>query len=231
LKPLNVHTHIEIPEKRKMQIMSIDIRDALENGFEPQGPFSIGIHPWYIDELVIDEAYDLVKKYITHDQCMSLGEAGLDRSIKTSINEQLEVFEKQIEMAIDHNIHSIMIHCVRAFPDILSIVKKKNYKGSLIFHDYNGKPDMTAQLLRYNVFFSFGEKLFNKNSGALQSLKHIPSHLLLLESDDMNHKSIEDVYEKASELLSIDLKGLYQVILENAESAFGKSIDLTPLSK
>lgn len=223
MKPLDVHTHIGIPEKREMQIISIDIRDALENGIEPQGPFSIGIHPWYIDELVIDEAYEFVKKYITHDQCMALGETGLDRSIKTSINEQLEVFEKQIQMAIDHNIHSIMIHCVRAFPDILSIIKKKNYKGSLIFHDYNGKPDMTAQLLRYNVFFSFGEKLFKKNSGALASLEHIPSHRLLLESDDMNHKSIEDVYEKAAELLELDLENLYQVIHENAENAFGKS--------
>lgn len=231
MRTLDVHTHIELPKSRERQILSIDIREALEKGFEPLGPFSIGIHPWYIDELVIDEAYQLVKKYIIHDQCMALGEAGLDRSIKVSITEQLEVFEKQIQMAIDHNIHSIMIHCVRAFPDILNIIKKKNYNGSLVFHDYNGKPDMTEQLLRYNVFFSYGEKLFNEKSGGFQSFEHIPRHRLLLESDDMNHKSIEDVYQKASDLLQLDLNSLYQLVLENAESAFGKSLDLTPLSK
>jgi TatD DNase family protein len=231
LKLLDVHTHTGLSQKRESQIVSVDIREVIESGFEPQGPFTIGIHPWYIDELVIDDAYEFVKEYISHDQCMAIGEAGLDRSIKTSLNEQLEVFERQIQMAKDHNIHSLMIHCVRAFPDVLNLIKKKNFKGSLIFHDYNGKPEMTAQLLRYNCFFSYGEKLFNENSGGFKSFSHIPNHRILLESDDMNHKSIEDVYERAASLLKLKLESLHQTILENAESAFGKSLDLTPHSK
>ena len=231
MKPIDVHTHLALPDKRDCQIVSVDIREVLEQGFEPLGPFSIGIHPWYIDELVIDEAFSFVKKYLDHEYCMALGEAGLDRTIKVSFNEQINAFERQIQMAIDLEVQSVIIHCVRAFPDILSIIKKKNYKGSLIFHDYNGKPDMTQQLLRYNVFFSYGEKLFNENSGGFKSFPHIPSHRILLESDDMNHKSIEDVYERAAKLLNLSQKKLLQVVLENAESAFGKSLSLTPNSK
>lgn len=226
MKPIDVHTHQAVPEKRNHQIVSADIRDVLEVGIEPQGPYSIGIHPWYIDELVIDEAYEQVKQNLEHELCFALGEAGIDRSIKTSINEQLEVFENQVQMAIDLGIQAIIIHCVRAFPDVLNIIKKKNYKGSLIFHDYNGKPDMTAQLLRYNAFFSYGEKLFNEKSGGFQSFTHIPNHRILLESDDMNHKSIEDVYDKAAELLSLNLEGVHHMVIENVVSAFGKSIPL-----
>ncbi len=224
MKLLDIHTHLGNPENRENQIVSVDIREVLEEGFQPQGPFSIGVHPWYIDELVIDEAIEFVNEYVVHEKCMALGEAGLDRSIKTSFNDQLEVFEKQIQMAIDHNIHAVIIHCVRAFPDILNVIKKKNYKGSLIFHDYNGKPEMSAQLLRYNSFFSYGEKLFNKNSGGFKSLSHIPNHRILLESDDMNHKSIEDVYDKAADLLKLKVDNLHQIVLENAENAFGKPL-------
>ncbi|MBK24839.1 MAG: hypothetical protein CME70_12645 [Halobacteriovorax sp.] len=218
------HTHQVRDSIRQSQVLSVDIRKALDQGLKPEGPFCLGIHPWYIDEIVIDEAYELIKEFLEHQHFMSMGEMGLDRKIKVPIQRQLEVFEKQIKLAIDAEVNSLVLHCVRAYPDVLNLIKKLNYRGSLIFHDYNGNPDMTSQLLRYNVFFSYGPKLYDEKSGGFRSFTHIPNHRLLLETDDMEDYRIEDIYEKAANLLNLDLKKLQQIMLENAESAFGKPL-------
>ncbi len=218
------HTHHIRDSIRLNQVVSIDIRKALDSGLNPKGPFCLGIHPWYLEEIVLDEAYELIKENLTHPFFMSMGEMGLDRSIKDSFESQLEVFEKQIQLAKEGEVNSLVLHCVRAFPDVLSVIKKLNYRGSLIFHDYNGNPDMTKQLLRYNVFFSYGAKLYNEKSGGFRSFTQIPNHRLLFETDDMEDYRIEDIYEKASNLLNFPLEKLEQIIIENAESAFGKPL-------
>lgn len=220
----DVHTHNIRDGKRFEQVVSIDIRQALELGLDPIGPFSIGVHPWYIDEIVIDEAYDLIKTFASHEYCMSLGEMGLDRTIDTPIERQMEVFETQLKLAKDAEVNSVVIHCVRAYPDVLNLIKKVNYRGTLIFHDYNGNPDMTVQMLKYNSYFSYGAKLFKESTGGFRSFTHIPNHRLLLETDDMADKQIEDIYERAAELLNMDLKKLDHMMLENAETAFGKPL-------
>lgn len=225
MRYFDVHTHRPREDRKSDQVFSVDIREALEGkGYDTESPFCMGIHPWYIDEIVIDEAYDLVEDAVNFQNFMSMGEMGLDRTIETSIESQKEVFTKQIEIAIKHNVYSLMLHCVRAYPDIISLVRFSEYRGSLIFHDYNGNPDITEQMLRHNCYFSYGSKLFNENSGGFKSFTHIPNHLILLETDDMEDHTIEEVYERAAELLNMPVAKLDLIIQENAELAFGKPL-------
>lgn len=221
---LDVHTHHSRASRRSKEIISLDIRKALEIGYIAQGPFTLGVHPWYIDEIVIDEAYQIIEEATENEYFMSMGELGLDRIIKVPMHRQEEVFTKQVEIAKDKNVSSLVLHCVRAYPDVLNIIKKTNYKGSLIFHDYNGNPDITTQLLKFNSYFCFGEKLFDEKSGGYRSFKHIPNDRILLESDDMEERRIEDVYQMASKLLNIDINKLDLLIMQNAEAAFSKAL-------
>ena len=140
MKYLDIHTHKERENLRSGQVLSLDIRNTTEVGVQTEGAFSLGIHPWYIGELVLEEAYLIIEEFIMMPNCVSLGELGIDRSIQTSIDQQIEVFRMQVQIAKNYKVNSLTLHCVRAYPEIISIIKKLDYKGSLIFHDYNGHP-------------------------------------------------------------------------------------------
>ena len=54
---------------------------------------------------------------------------------------------------------------------------------------------------------------------------------MLLESDDMQDHTIEDVYKRAAELLNITEAELDLIIQENSELAFGKPLPQSTAKK
>ena len=61
--------------------------------------YSIGIHPWYIDENRLENDLKTIEEKLQLSECLALGECGLDKRIEIPLALQIEVFEKQIELA------------------------------------------------------------------------------------------------------------------------------------
>ena len=179
--------------------------------------FSIGIHPWDV-KANYHAAFELIKQTATHPQCKAIGECGLDYFIKTDKSLQAEVFKLHIALA-EQLQKPLIIHCVRAYHDLLPMLK--NTSVPVVLHQYQGSLELTKTLTAPNLYFSFGKQLFRENFDTAL-LEIIPITQILFETDTMP-MHIEEVYLKASTLLDVEFEELRQQVNSTAQKYFKKS--------
>ena len=211
---IDIHTHSN-KETESLNIINIfpeNIDTIEENKF-----YSLGLHPWQVLNVNIEEQLTIIEDYAEKPNIIAIGEAGLDK-YKAAFDLQLKVFLKQIKIAGDHN-KPIIIHCVKAYSELLEIFKKEKFKIPVIIHRYSGNKTIADQLLKYNCYLSFGHELFNSKSKVQRVFKSIPAEQIFLETDDSG-MDIEQVYQKASELKCLEIKELSKAINSNFENCF-----------
>ena len=188
------------------------------------GPYiySVGIHPWFINEPNLQNQFNWVEKVSNEKYIAAIGECGIDRAIKTPINQQKEIFIWHLNLAEKLNM-PIIIHCVRAFSDIIEVLVQTKFKGILIFHDYRGNTIQTEKLNQFNCYYSFGKSIVQPNQKLQNTFLRIPNDQILLETDDSEF-SIEKIYICAAKLLNIQPEKLEQVIWSNVERIYGKCL-------
>lgn len=178
---------------------------------------SVGLHPWHIDKDSADENIDLIRTIASLNKVLAIGEIGLDRAVSTPFNIQKEFFAKQIAIAKSLK-KPIIIHCVRCFPELLSIKKKVKASTPWLIHGFRNNIQIAEDLLQQNCYISFGEALlFDKN---IQDVfVEIPINQIFLETDESNY-SISEIYNKAAQLKSIQLTKLKKNLFENYKYVF-----------
>jgi TatD DNase family protein len=219
LKPfLNFHTHNSSanPDEKSiynLMIKGIEVLPKLENNW-----ISVGIHPWYIDIENWELDLSKIKKWIDNEQVMAIGECGLDRLAQVSIAQQLLVFEAQVKLA-EQTQKPVIIHCVRAFNELIRWKIQNKPIVPLVVHGFNNKQEVAQQLLAHGFYFSLGTALMNPQSNASKVIKVTPIERLFLENDDRN-ALIETVYEAAANHLEITISELKNQIWANFATVF-----------
>ncbi|REC50734.1 MULTISPECIES: TatD family hydrolase [Chryseobacterium] len=178
----------------------------------PDVPYSIGIHPKDIDVNNLDNQFKWMKNMI-FENCFAIGECGLDSFAEAEEKIQEEVFLRQIRFANEVK-KPIIIHCVRKFYEVISF--KKYAEQPMIIHGFNKKERIAEDLLKNNFYLSFGKAVLY-NLSLQNTLKITPLDKIFLETDNDDF-SIEELYEKVSEIKGISLENLNKQILENLET-------------
>lgn len=174
--------------------------------------FSVGIHPKDIDENW-EENFEKIKEISLLQNCVAIGECGLDGLISVNENLQKEVFEKHILWANQIN-KPVIIHCVKRFSEIIPF--QKIAEIPLVIHGFNKKKTIADEMLKHGFYLSFGKSVLHSLS--LQSiLKEFPLEKIFLETDDANF-NIEELYQKTAEIKGISIENLHNKILKNLES-------------
>jgi TatD DNase family protein len=212
---IDIHTH-HSPDKLSVRaLQSFFIDDAPENS---EQFFSAGIHPWQVesDNTRIKQK---ARQVFAKKKLSAIGEIGLDRRKNSSLfSQQKAVFIWQLNMAEELGL-PVIIHCVKAYSDLLSVLKEVSPELPLIIHGYNENIQTAAQLLKQNVYFSFGEFLFNENSTAAKVFPEIENDKIFLETDESSY-SISEIYKKAADLKGIDISKIKSIIKQNYSSVF-----------
>ena len=146
---------------------------------------SVGIHPWHVDDLP-EEAISSLRKWAKDKRLIMIGECGLDKNGKASVEKQLFVFNKQIEIS-EHVQKPLIIHCVGLFNQLFELKKNLKPQQPWIIHGFRGKPGIAKQALMNGCALSFGEH-FNP-----ESVMTTPIEKLFIETDESN-LSIEEIY-------------------------------------
>lgn len=205
----DIHTHSleKYPNTISIVNLSPDNYKALHTSVEL---FSIGLHPWHIHADRLEEDILFIKETISHPHAKMIGECGLDKVCETPFDLQEKAFIAQINISEQIG-KSLIIHCVKAFDEVIALKKKMNPQQDWIIHGFRGKPEQALQLAKFGFFFSLGTK-FNINS-----IQTIPLHQLFFETDDEN-TDIRLVYQSAARILSITEDTLIQKINCNVKS-------------
>ena len=157
--------------------------------------YGIGYHPWslnyplnnkekWFDELVEFVNENLIKKKIKY----FIGEIGIDggKIKKTfSLNDQIEIFKKQLIYANDNNL-LVHIHCVYEWDKLYKIMSNINLDNliknkKILLHSFQGKVKHINKFNNLNVYYSISSGCYT--SGNYEMLKNLPLDKILFESD------------------------------------------------
>lgn len=175
----DIHTHT-LPKEYKENVVSIfnsypleyELYKDIEN---PNLYFSSGIHPWYLTDL--DKQIEVLEKVVNEKRVVAIGEAGLDKLCGTDWILQEYAFRKQIEISIEND-KPLVIHCVKAWDELIALYKEYKPTNKWIIHGFRGKGQQAKQFIELGFKLSFGE-MFNPST-----IESITFDSIFFESDD-----------------------------------------------
>lgn len=188
--------------------------------------FSAGIHPWDINTIDIPKTLLKLTNYLRKENCISLGEIGLDKICGTDLEYQKEVFQKQLEIAHKSNTKVLIIHCVKSYQEIIEEKLRCPYHFIWILHSFNGSPQLIKQLTKHGFYFSIGPTVLNHTTKIANAAAAIPSDRLFLETDE-SVIGIDKIYKKIAEILHKDLKQIETQVAHNLQYVFGLNFSKT----
>ncbi len=209
---IDIHTH-SLKKSETIQVYNQPIEETFHANL-----CSVGIHPWHIDIANTKQQLEKLETLLESKKALAIGECGLDKLIDVPIQLQETIFKEQLRLAEKHK-KTIIIHCVRAFDDLLRIRKEMKLTVPMIVHGFNNNKEIALQLLKSGCYFSFGKALLIKDSNASQVISIIPSDRLFLETDDAD-TTIENIYSAASNILNLETETLKKIISANFKNVF-----------
>ncbi|MCD8445183.1 TatD family hydrolase, partial [Tenacibaculum finnmarkense] len=147
MKFINIHTHTNSDE-------NFSILNCYPNSTDFNTPFSIGIHPWFINKNTIEDELIFIKKKLLHKNCYAIGECGLDRLSEVNYTLQIAVFKEQINLSEEFK-KPLIIHCVRSFQEIIQIKKELKPRQKWLIHGFHKNNQIATDLIKNGCFLSF----------------------------------------------------------------------------
>jgi len=210
---------------------------------------AVGIHPHQTDfqeKLSLEEQIKKLKKLAKNSQVVAIGECGLDFSPASpdasrggpappmekdrSEKEQIFLFKKQIEIALDLNL-PILVHARKALPQVLEILHSFKNKPRGVFHCYSGGKSDIKKV--EELGFSFGlDGNLTYDVGLQNVVREIPLEEILLETDcpflspepyrglRNEPKNVKIIAEFLAQLKGLPLKQVVETIAKNSHAAF-----------
>ena len=210
---INLHTH-QFTNRHDI----LEIVNQYPREFDAAIPhYSIGIHPWYIVEDRIDEDLAIIESKLTLENCLAIGECGLDKRIDAPFELQVSVFEKQLLLAEAFK-RPVIIHCVAAFQEVIDIKKRLRISVPMIIHGFSKNREVAEQLLNNGLYLSFGKYLL-RNPELESVFKNVPNDRFFLETDTIE-EGIREVYQLAAKYKNTNVVTLKETVSLNFDRVF-----------
>ncbi len=211
----NVHTHQILLEDTDDPYHSC-ILDVYPLEFEVaketigRHSFSCGIHPWYSEDSENQMAY--LKEIVADPRIVAIGETGLDKLKGPSFDIQIPVFKEHIALS-EKLKKPLVIHCVKAWDELIKIFTEVRPTQPWILHGYRGKPELTGRLIDLGFYFSVGDEI------NVLSMEFIPIERIFCETDE-DITDIKEVYRQAAHSKDMELEEFAEKIAQNIHRIF-----------
>jgi TatD DNase family protein len=220
---IDFHTHKKSFLPKTLSIISVELADleslALDN--LDYKFFSVGLHPWRLPENTDKLLDDMIalQKTLNLQKVIAIGEVGLDHLWGPDMKVQKAYFAEAVKLSRKLD-KPLIIHCVRSYPELISIRKQYAPDLKMLVHGYNGNTKILEQLFKHDFYVSLGS-LSLKRDEICEYILNKPECLnrICLETDDSG-LNIEDIYKRASKVLAIDIQELKQLMKTNFISLF-----------
>jgi TatD DNase family protein len=210
---VNIHTH---HLSKDDGVFLFNNRFGFDKELYTKSYFSLGIHPWDSD---IDVSVFEFEKLIQNKNCIAIGECGLDKLNGPDLEIQKRVLKFQLNLAAKYQ-KPVIIHCVKAFDEIIEICEPFQTKIPLIIHGFNKSQQLALDFIEKGFYLSFGSSVFKKNEF---DFKSIPLNKLFLETDTNDTFLIKDIYKMAAQQFKISEDYLKEKIYSKFTTLFKKN--------
>ena len=179
--------------------------------------YSIGIHPWYINEERVTSDLKVIEEKLQLKECLALGECGLDKRIEVPMWLQIEVFEKQIALAEQYQ-KPLVLHLVAAFDELIEIKRRMKISVPIIIHGFSKNEQVAKQLIANGFYLSFGKYLL-QNPELKEVFQSVPNDRFFLETDTIE-ETLEKVYVLAAAYKGMTLNEMKVQVETNWKNVF-----------
>jgi len=216
---IDLHTHSHHEDPAVFAIRSLVKPGEMELYKTLNRPVSVGLHPWFIDLREVGKMISIVREASKVDHVLAIGECGLDMAIQIVVDQQTKVFIEQTAIAEESG-KPLVIHCVKAYPHLLALIKQLKPTVPWIFHGFNHNEQVANDLIRHGAFLSIGSDLLRDNSKIRKSIRLIPPDRIFLETDEWQ-QPVSKLYAEAANILNISEQQLKAQLRKNFKSCFG----------
>lgn len=214
---IDIHSHSGLDDEGVFRIHNVFLSNYQKNSLDR--PFSLGLHPWHIGENTISDIGEVLSQSTSNPNLFTFGETGLDSLIKTPMSKQIEIFRTHIECGIQHN-KPLVIHCVKAFPELLALKKEYKNSSAWIIHGFNANQTIASECVKMGIYISISQRLLRNPEKAQKIASVVPLSMIFAETDE-DGMSIQEVYGAISGLYGEDVSEIKRRIFKNFEAVDG----------
>jgi TatD DNase family protein len=205
---------------------------ALEAEFPRRCVSMMGLHPCSVKENYGEEL-GIAEQWFQKRPFVAVGETGLDFYWDlTYMKQQYEVFQQQIDWALEFEI-PIVIHSRNSIDECIGMIAK-NQTGKLkgVFHCFSGSLEQAQKIIDLGFCLGIGGVLTFKKAGLDAVLKEVSLHNMILETDapylapipfrgKRNESSyLKYIAEKLAEVKAMSVEEIAATTTQNAWKLF-----------
>ena len=194
---------------------------------------ALGVHPDEVSELT-EEDYQWLKKSIYKPKIVAVGEIGLDYHWNDNKEQQIEWFEKQMDIAREAEL-PIIIHSRDAANDTYEVMKanKADEIGGVI-HCFSYTKEMAEKFLDMGFYLGIGGVVTFKNSKKLREVvEYMPMDRMVIETDcpylaphpfrgKLNEPAnVVYIAQEIAKLKNMEIEDVARITTFNAKRMFG----------
>lgn len=179
--------------------------------------FSSGIHPMFADRET-ESRLAFIRQEAAEGRIVAVGECGVDRNAPIAMDLQMDLFQRQAEIAAEYGL-PLIVHGVRAIPEIIGVHNRCRATGNWVLHGFNNRREILTDLLHHGFYISAGHHVLNTESNIYRLLPEIPDDRLFLETDNSG-RAIEDIYRLVAERKGVSVEELQRMVRLNFERVF-----------
>lgn len=213
---IDIHTHQITNPENTFQVFNYIIE---QDEIDSTQICSAGIHPWYIHD-DLEKQYFILTETVKLSNVIAIGECGLDKVCNTAWSQQVKAFEQQIHLANEIN-KPLIIHCVRAFEEVIQTLKHHKNQVPVLFHGLNKKFTLIQSLLNQGYYISLGEFILNGKHDEV--IKNIALSKFFLETDNKSTDIVE-IYSYFCRVRNIPIEQLQEQLIQNMKNVFNYKI-------
>lgn len=207
----NIHTHSLVHPESEILAQSPDLFPSDKLPVYT----SIGIHPWFLTEENAESQWKALQKQVSHPSVLAIGEGGLDKLKGPDMELQVKILKQQVALSEEKSL-PLIIHCVKAFNELIQLKKELRPHQPWIIHGFRGKEALAIDCIRHGFYLSYGEH-FQENA-----LKATPQEKLFIETDE-SEVSVQEIYQSIALVHGIGLQELMESVKKNVKEVFFKA--------
>jgi len=197
---VDIHSHVPADNT----LLSVSPFEEIPEGYD--GPVSMGLHPWYLEEEWEEQFRTLSERVRTESRVAAIGECGIDPLRGPLLEVQRAALERQVMLSEELGL-PMVLHVVRRFDIVIAVRKSTAARRRWLVHGFRGGESMRQQLMAQGIDVSFGERF---NASAMAS---VPADRLFLETDGRVH--IYKVVEAAARTRGCAPEEIWRDVSEN----------------
>ena len=209
---IDIHTHGSVSAEGIFSVENIMAHEGTDPTCISANAFTAGIHPWHLNEANIESLLEFIRRISGNPSLIAFGEAGFDKLRGPSIELQRSTFAEHVKIA-GENGKPLIIHCVKAWDELLAAHKNLKPATPWLVHGFRGKRELALQLIKRGMYLSFWFDFVLRPESA-ELLRYLPEERIFLETDGAG-VDIREIYKKVSGDLAVSVDELKSIILGN----------------